>query len=211
MLSNLLLVMGMCFFFGGIDRLEQHFNPVVAQTAASLLALAVGSLIIPTAFHAWSDGEFRRIVRLMQLTNSSWRYGSRTPVTRYVPYQKWSYVSLHFAGTSVILLVVYGCYLFFQLKSHTEIYNAPSPKVEKRRQKVNEGDASRGIAQIGKMSASMAGEHAQNVKLQEPDDEEEEPQLSVLVAVLTLVISTVFVALCAEFMVRYSFSRHVHS
>lgn len=57
MLSNLLLVMGMCFFFGGVDRLEQHFNPVVAQTAASLLALAVGSLIIPTAFHAWSDGK----------------------------------------------------------------------------------------------------------------------------------------------------------
>lgn len=48
--------MGMCFFFGGIDRLEQHFNVVVAQTAASLLSLAVGALIIPTAFHQWSDG-----------------------------------------------------------------------------------------------------------------------------------------------------------
>lgn len=57
MLSNLLLVMGMCFFFGGIDRMEQHFNVVVAQTAASLLALAVSSLIIPTAFKTWSDGE----------------------------------------------------------------------------------------------------------------------------------------------------------
>lgn len=56
MLSNLLLVMGMCFFFGGLNRLEQHFNPVVAQTASSLLALAVGSLIIPTAFHKWSQG-----------------------------------------------------------------------------------------------------------------------------------------------------------
>ncbi|RAK96574.1 calcium/proton exchanger [Aspergillus ibericus CBS 121593] len=170
MLSNLLLVMGMCFFFGGIDRLEQHFNPVVAQTAASLLALAVGSLIIPTAFHAWSDAGDAGVA----------------PLSR---------------GTSVILLVVYGCYLFFQLKSHTEIYNAPSPKVEKRRQKINEGDASRGIAQIGKMSASMAGEHAQKVELQEPEDDAEEPQLSVTVAVLTLVISTVFVALCAEFMV----------
>ncbi|OOF98648.1 hypothetical protein ASPCADRAFT_204432 [Aspergillus carbonarius ITEM 5010] len=170
MLSNLLLVMGMCFFFGGVDRLEQHFNPVVAQTAASLLALAVGSLIIPTAFHAWSDAGDAGVA----------------PLSR---------------GTSVILLVVYGCYLFFQLKSHTEIYNAPSPKVEKRRQKVNEGDASRGIAQIGKMSASMAGEYAQKVELQEPEDDAEEPQLSVTVAVLTLVISTVFVALCAEFMV----------
>lgn len=58
MLSNLLLVLGMCFLFGGVNRLEQHFNPVVAQTATSLLALAVGSLIIPTAFHQWSTGVF---------------------------------------------------------------------------------------------------------------------------------------------------------
>lgn len=56
MLSNLLLVMGMCFFFGGINRVEQFFNITVAQTASSLLALAVGSLIIPAAFQAWADG-----------------------------------------------------------------------------------------------------------------------------------------------------------
>jgi len=48
--------MGMCFFFGGLNRVEQHFNVTVAQTASSLLALAVGSLIIPTAFHSWSNG-----------------------------------------------------------------------------------------------------------------------------------------------------------
>lgn len=56
-LSNLLLVMGMCFFFGGINRPEQHFNMVVAQTASSLLALAVASLIIPTAFSTWASGD----------------------------------------------------------------------------------------------------------------------------------------------------------
>jgi Ca2+:H+ antiporter len=169
MLSNLLLVMGMCFFFGGVNRLEQHFNPVVAQTAASLLALAVASLIIPTAFHAWSGAGTTGIA----------------PLSR---------------GTSIILLFVYGCYLFFQLKSHTEIYNRPSPKVEKRRQKISEGDASRGLAQIGKMTATMGGQNAQQMKIHEEDDEEQ-PQLSIWVAVLTLTISTTFVALCAEFMV----------
>ncbi|KAH8434879.1 hydrogen/calcium exchanger domain-containing protein [Aspergillus melleus] len=171
MLSNLLLVMGMCFFFGGVNRLEQHFNPVVAQTAASLLALAVASLIIPTAFHEWSEAGDIAVAQLSR-------------------------------GTSVILLVVYGCYLFFQLKSHTEIYNRPSPKVEKRRVKVTGGDASRGIAQIGKMSATMAGQNAQQMELQDPGDEPEEPQLSIFVALLTLTISTVLVALCAEFMVN---------
>lgn len=54
MLSNLLLVMGCCFFFGGINRVEQHFNVTVAQTASSLLAVAIASLVIPAAFEAWA-------------------------------------------------------------------------------------------------------------------------------------------------------------
>jgi Ca2+:H+ antiporter len=82
MLSNLLLVMGMCFFFGGINRLEQHFNPVVAQTAASLLSLAVGSLIIPTAFHNWSGGVSIRPRRRMSTDVYSRRRGSRPVVAR---------------------------------------------------------------------------------------------------------------------------------
>jgi len=56
MLSNLLLVMGMCFFFGGLKRTHQNFNVTVAQTASSLLALAIGSLIIPTTFVKWGEG-----------------------------------------------------------------------------------------------------------------------------------------------------------
>ncbi|KAL3467397.1 sodium/calcium transporter [Aspergillus heterothallicus] len=170
MLSNLLLVLGMCFFFGGLNRLEQHFNPVVAQTAASLLALSVGCLIIPTAFDTWSDADTTKIAQLSR-------------------------------GTSIMMLVVYGCYLFFQLKSHTEIYNAPSQKSEKRRQKISEGDASRGIAQIGHMSAAMAGSHQVSLHNSDEEDEPEEPQLSVFVALLTLCISTAFVGICAEFMV----------
>lgn len=51
MLSNLLLVLGMAFVVGGWNRLEQHFNVTVAQTATSLLALCIASLIIPTVFH----------------------------------------------------------------------------------------------------------------------------------------------------------------
>lgn len=65
-LSNLLLVMGMCFFFGGLNRVEQHFNVTVAQTASSLLALAVGSLIIPAAFQAWADGSRKSLLVLSE-------------------------------------------------------------------------------------------------------------------------------------------------
>ena len=173
-LSNLLLVMGMCFFFGGLRREQQYFNETVAQTAASLLALAVSALIIPTAFqefasnsNAASDAEIAKLSR----------------------------------GTCILLLLVYGSYLFFQLKTHTEMYNKPSQKTEKKSGKVGQGDATKGIAQIGaNFSASMGGDNAQETPMREPD-EQPEPQLHFLVAIATLAISTALVGICAEFMV----------
>lgn len=55
-LSNLLLVLGMCFFFGGIANPtdqetnapgEQSFASTTAQTTCSLMTLASASLVIP--------------------------------------------------------------------------------------------------------------------------------------------------------------------
>ena len=164
--------MGMCFFFGGINRVEQFFNVTVAQTASSLLALAVGSLIIPTAFSEFAGSDINP-----------------------------NFVTALSRGTSVLLLVVYGCYLFFQLKTHTDMYNEPSQKVEKRRTKVEGGDASKGLAQMGAgISASMGGQNAQENPVQDID-EKEEPQLHIWVAVATLAVSTALVAVNAEYLV----------
>lgn len=51
-LSNLLLVLGTCFLVGGIKYHDLDFNALGAQTATSLLALAISSLLIPAAFNA---------------------------------------------------------------------------------------------------------------------------------------------------------------
>ena len=56
-LSNLLLVMGMCFFLGGIINrtdgngrgVEQSFASATAQTTCSLMTLSSASLVIPAA------------------------------------------------------------------------------------------------------------------------------------------------------------------
>ncbi len=55
-LSNLLLVMGMCFFLGGLyhrgqtgSGTEQEFSAAVAQTTCSLMTLSSASLVIPAA------------------------------------------------------------------------------------------------------------------------------------------------------------------
>jgi len=46
--SNLLLVLGMCFFCGGLKYNTQRFSPTGARAQYSLLLLAVLALVIPT-------------------------------------------------------------------------------------------------------------------------------------------------------------------
>jgi Ca2+:H+ antiporter len=188
MLSNLLLVMGMCFFFGGLRRSEQFFNVTVAQTAASLLALAIASVIIPTAFDIWTNTDTKPIAAISR-------------------------------GTSVILLVVYACYLYFQLKTHTAMYNQESQKVAMRPRKhhLASGGVIKGLAAAGGIAAGpgrtrdidnsrpptdelmQRDAYEQQAKLDK--DEDDEPQLALWVAVFTLGASTAIIAICAESMV----------
>ncbi|KAG2166062.1 hypothetical protein JADG_005801 [Aureobasidium aubasidani] len=171
MLSNLLLVLGMCFFFGGINRVTQHFNITVAQTASSMLAVSIGSLIIPTAFQRFGNNP----------------QGGVGPISR---------------GTSVILLLVYLAYLTFQLKTHVEIYNTPSQKSEKKKGSAREkGDTLMGLARIGAGTAASAGGQVNQSNLVYEEEEEETPALSVIGALVTLTIATVFIAFNSEFMV----------
>ena len=63
MLFNLLLIMEMCFFAGGWKRVKQEFSLIVALTSASLLLLAIASLIIPSAFKTWADDSTSGVYR----------------------------------------------------------------------------------------------------------------------------------------------------
>jgi Ca2+:H+ antiporter len=175
MLSNLLLVMGMCFFFGGINRMEQYFNTTVAQTAASLLALAVASLVIPTAY-IWGNPNF-------------------------VPSESSNDEELS-RGTSIILLVVYASYLIFQLKSHKDMYNESSPKVEKRK---SGKSMKRALAHMGGLAGATAGGNIQQEKIAQNkpkrNDHAEEPTLTFFGAIVTLCVATALIGVCSEFLV----------
>ncbi|KAL7904194.1 Ca2+ transporter [Trichoderma velutinum] len=176
-LSNLLLVLGFCFFFGGLGRPEQNFNTTVAQTAASMLALAAASVIVPTVFDAAAKNSTDKVAKLSR-------------------------------GTAVILLVVYGAYLFFQLKTHQEMYSTPSEKVERK--------PFRGSSKVDIKLGLLRGAHVGSIMFNsgngglmanipknkvEEEEEEEEPQLHFWVAIATLAASTAIIALCAEYMV----------
>lgn len=97
-LANLLLILGMCFLIGGLRFREQIYNSTVTQMSACLLSLSVMSLLLPTAFHASFSTQ-----QADKATNAVLK------VSR---------------GTSVILLLVYGMYLLFQLKSHAYMYES---------------------------------------------------------------------------------------
>ncbi|KAF9358159.1 hypothetical protein BGX26_002376 [Mortierella sp. AD094] len=129
-LSNMLLVLGFCFVFGGLKFEAQTFNQTAAQTSASLLSLSCLSLLIPAAFHATAATGLDQTANIQHL----------------------SY------GTSIVLLVVYILYLVFQLKTHTHLYATDN-------------------------------------------DEEEEPVLPIWLGIALLLVITVIVALCAEFLV----------
>lgn len=180
-LSNLLLVLGMCFFCGGLRRSEQFFNTTVAQTATSLLALAVASIIVPSVFD--------RTTGDIDVTGLS-------------------------RGTSIILLIVYCGYLFFQLKTHHSIFSAESKKVPAKPLPFRHPslDMHRALVGVGVANTVVNppvvsfGSDMRDYLLTNPhradEEEPEEPQLRFSVAVATLTISTVIIAFCAEFMVN---------
>lgn len=55
-LANLLLCLGMCFFFGGLRRDEQILHEAVSEVGSGLLLVAGFGLLIPSAFYATLAG-----------------------------------------------------------------------------------------------------------------------------------------------------------
>lgn len=134
-LSNILLVLGCCFIAGGYNREEQTFNTTVASTMSSLMAVASASLIIPaTLYAALTQSESSTTDNILILSH----------------------------GTSIILLILYLLYLFFQLKSHAKLFD----------------------------EESVEGEEAKEPEVLTP-----------IPAAICLVVVTVLVAVCAEYLV----------
>ncbi|KAI0566841.1 Sodium/calcium exchanger protein [Gracilaria domingensis] len=93
-LSNLLLVLGSAFFFGGLRYREQMVLPAVSEANADLLSFAVFGFSIPALFaFAIPDNEGKAMTE-----------------------EKMSLV------TSICLLCMYAMYLTFQLYTHAELY-----------------------------------------------------------------------------------------
>jgi Ca2+:H+ antiporter len=133
-LSNILLVLGSCFIAGGIRYREQSFNSTVASTMSSLMTVASASLIIPATLYAVMSEDDGQDDNIIVLSR----------------------------GTSIILLLIYISYLFFQLKTHSDLFD--------------------------------------DAEAQESEDESS-TLLGPWAAGVVLVVVTILVATCAEFLV----------
>ena len=88
-LANLLLALGMAFFFGGLRYRDQKYNPAAARIYSSMMLLAAASLAVPSAFSRYFAPE--GTIPQEQLLN---------------------------LGIAGVLLLTYALYLLFSLKTH---------------------------------------------------------------------------------------------
>ncbi|KAF9236747.1 calcium proton exchanger [Melanogaster broomeanus] len=204
-LSNLLLVLGMCFFAGGLRFSEQGFGMSAAQMNSSLLTISVIAVLLPGAFLMALEGQ-----------------------TNYDATATGEEILKMSHGVAIILLFIYGGYLVFQLFSHKGLYqddslrggsvmaNSPNlPPLLARRwftpllpllgwgisiSKLNDTT----VANYSDPASSdpESGHHIPQMEMKDDEDEDiEEPQMSVAVSIGLLASVTVLVAVTAEFLV----------
>lgn len=94
-LANLLLALGISFFIGGTKFHIQEYNPVSARVYASMMFMAVISLAVPSSFNNLFGTE--DVLRQQNMLN---------------------------IGLAIVLLIGYGLYLFFMIKTHPEFFKS---------------------------------------------------------------------------------------
>ncbi|KAI1078096.1 Calcium/proton exchanger [Whalleya microplaca] len=179
-LSNLLLVMGMCFFFGGLvnmtdehgDGQEQSFRTITAQTTASLMTLSAASMILPGT--------------LFMIISSS--KGDDEERNRTI-------LSLS-RGTAILLLLLYVLYLVFQLKTHHNLFGGESALESQPVQPDSQLPAQAAAENV--QPAAQAVESSDN----HVEEDEEEVHMSPWSAAAVLIVTTVLVSICADYLVE---------
>ena len=100
-LANLLLALGVSFLLGGLRYRDQKYNAAAARAYSTMMLIAVISLIVPSAFSRSFAPE--STIRQEQLLN---------------------------VGIAVALLLAYGLYLVFALKTHPGKFASVDPESE---------------------------------------------------------------------------------
>lgn len=103
-IGNLLLVMGLAMFLGGLRYKEQTFPSVVARTNASAMNLAVIALLLPAAVNFTSDGIEEPLMQKISI------------------------------AVAIILILVYASSILFSMKTHSYLYDVGVAEFEGKEQ-----------------------------------------------------------------------------
>ena len=94
-LANLLLALGMAFLAGGLRFHEQQFNPRAARAYSTMMFLAAVSLMVPSAFsRGFAPNQVIRAESQLNL------------------------------GIALILLLAYGLYILYSLRTHSTAFSS---------------------------------------------------------------------------------------
>lgn len=104
-LTNLLLCLGLCFFFGGIRQQKtQTFHAAVSEVGSGLLLVAGFGLLIPSAFYSALKGE----------TSLLGKFTSQKLQDDVLKMSQ---------ATSVILILAFAVYIIFNARSQHSIFD----------------------------------------------------------------------------------------
>ncbi|KAJ0369033.1 hypothetical protein COL26b_010625 [Colletotrichum chrysophilum] len=112
-LTNLLLCLGLCFFFGGVRNSSQKFHAIVSEVGTGLLLVAAFGLLIPSAFYSALKAE-------------TW---PELPGLRVTFHEKFTEGTLQAdvlcisQATSIALIVAFFLYIWYQASSQHSIFD----------------------------------------------------------------------------------------
>jgi len=172
--------LGMCFLAGGYYHKTLKFNGTAAQTSTGLLFIAVLGIMMPAALKAQLSQQqidfekYEANLNLTELGNATdevaeeWEH--QLPVeTRLLILSR---------GTAIVMILIYGLFLFFQLKTHASFYENTETEPDEHDKKKKE-------------------EHL----MKDEESEEEGKNMTWQMSLFFLAAITVLVAVCSEYLV----------
>ncbi|KAF5002412.1 hypothetical protein FGRMN_424 [Fusarium graminum] len=111
-LTNLLLCLGLCFFFGGLKQATQKFHAIVSEVGTGLLLVAAFGLLIPSAFYSALKAEVVPDFPGFRVLHEKFTEGKLQDDILYIS-----------RATSVALMIAFFLFIWYQASSRHSIFD----------------------------------------------------------------------------------------
>ena len=176
-LGNMLLVMGTALLLSGVKHPTLHFNPAATNTYMGTIVLSSFAFVLPTAFGTIETvprtGDNQTTVYLDDATVSRMRLRMSREM-------------------AVVMIIVYCGYLYFQQKTHKELFDGVTEE-----DKDKEGT----VAAAPAGTVAGVGERGEGADADGDEEEEEEPKYSFWFSFIAIGIIAILISWLSDFLV----------